>query len=297
MKIVVTGTSGRIGRAIHFNLCRDHQMVGIDRNPSSATSHLGNINDRAFLTKAFEGADAVIHTAALHAPHVDLESDKDFERINIEGARNVVRAARENGIQRLVYTSTTALFGYASRHPEQAVWVDEKTEPQPRSIYHRTKLATEHYLESEASEDFRIITLRMSRCFPEPAPVMASYRLHRGVDARDVAQGHRLALRVEGAPCQVFILSGATPFKREDCAALKTEATAVIRQRCPSLSTLFEERGWSLPESIDRVYDSSLAQDVLGWSPRYGFEDIARLLDAGISEVLPPEAVGTQIRE
>ena len=106
-----------------------------------------------------------------------------------------------------------------------------------------------------------------------------------------------MALRVEGAPCQVFILSGATPFKREDCAALKTEATAVIRQRCPSLSTLFEERGWSLPECIDRVYDSSLAQDVLGWSPRYGFEDIARLLDASISEVLPPEAVGTQIRE
>lgn len=137
----------------------------------------------------------------------------------------------------------------------------------------------------------------MSRCFPETAPVMATYRLHRGVDARDVAQGHRLALKAAGPAYQRFILSGATPFQPEDCPALKTEARAVIRQRCPSLATLFEERGWSLPESIDRVYDSSLAQNVLGWSPRHGFEDIARLLDAGISEVLPPEAVGTQIRE
>ena len=45
MKIAVTGTSGRIGRAIHFALCREHEAVGIDRAVSSVTTHLGEIDD------------------------------------------------------------------------------------------------------------------------------------------------------------------------------------------------------------------------------------------------------------
>jgi nucleoside-diphosphate-sugar epimerase len=297
MKIVVTGSSGRIGRAIHFDLCRDHQVVGIDRAPSSATTCLGDIGDFKFLADCFEGADAVIHTAALHAPQVGLVDDSEFVKTNIQATKNVVRCARENGIARLVFTSTTALYGHASQHPEEAVWVDEATTPQPRSIYHRTKLETESFLESVAAEDFRVVTLRMSRCFPEPAPVMALYRLHRGVDARDVARGHRLALTIGGTPYQAFILSGATPFRREDCPALRTDPASVISARCPELMALFRERGWRLPQSIDRVYDTALAQAVLGWSPRYGFANVVELLDAGISEVLPPEAAGTQIRE
>ncbi len=297
MKIVVTGSSGRIGRAIHFNLCTDHEVLGIDRIPSSATARQGDIGDPVFLAAAFKGADAVVHAAALHAPHVDIETNSAFERINVEGTQIVVRAARDAGVARLIYTSTTALYGHASRHPDRATWLDEGTPPQPRTIYHRTKLAAEHYLQSVANQDLRIVSLRISRCFPEPAPLMSAYRLHRGVDARDVAQGHRLALDVDGPSHQMFILSGATPFQHGDCSALKADPEAVISQRCPALLTLFRKRGWPLPESIDRVYDSSLAQAVLGWSPCYGFDDIVRLLDAGISEVLPPQAEGTRIRE
>ena len=55
MKIAVTGTSGRIGRAIHFALCREHEVVGIDRSVSSVTTHLGEIDDYKLLTKAFKG--------------------------------------------------------------------------------------------------------------------------------------------------------------------------------------------------------------------------------------------------
>lgn len=290
MKIVVTGTAGRIGRAIHFNLCTDHEIVGIDRAPSSATTHIGDINDHDFLVRAFEGADSVIHTAALHAPHVDVIDDAEFVRTNIQGTQSVVRAARNCGIERLVFTSTTALYGHASRAPKKAVWLNEVSKPVPKSIYHRTKLEAEAFLEAEASDDFRVITLRMSRCFPEPAPVMAVYRLHRGVDARDVAEGHRLALRKNGEPYQTYILSGSTPFEPSDCIALKTDPAGVLQKRCPSLCALYEQRSWQLPVSIDRVYDNTLAQTELGWTPKYGFEDVVRMLDANISEVLPPDA-------
>jgi len=297
MKIAVTGTSGRIGRAIHFALCREHEVVGIDRSVSSVTTHLGEIHDYDLLTNAFKGATAVVHTAALHAPHVGIYEVSEFYRINVEGTKKVFQAALECGVQMLVFTSTTALYGYAAQHPDTAAWIDEATIPQPKSIYHQTKLEAEQFLEASASENLRVTTLRMSRCFPEPAPIMAMYRLHRGIDARDVAEGHRLALASSEESYRMFILSGATPFKKSDCCDLKHTPETVLRQRCPSICDLFAARQWKLPDSIDRVYDSSRAQQVLGWAPSYGFEDVARLLDAHISEVLPPQAAENKISE
>ena len=297
MKIAITGSSGRVGRAIHFTLCQGHDVVGIDRTVSSATTHLGEINDYKFLTEALRGADAVVHTAALHAPHVGIHDDREFFRINVEGTKNVFRTATDCGVRSLIFTSTTALYGDASRHPDKATWIDETTVPEPKSIYHRTKLEAEIYLEAEANPNLRVTTLRMSRCFPEPAPLMAVYRLHRGVDARDVAEGHRLALCNPGETYRMFILSGATPFTRADCKALKRAPDSVLRERCPSLCRLFESRQWRIPDSIDRVYDSTLAQRELAWEPSFGFEEVARLLDARIPEVLPAQAVRTPISE
>jgi len=95
----------------------------------------------------------------------------------------------------------------------------------------------------------------------------------------------------------MFVLSGATPFTQSDCYDLKHTPKTVLRQKCPAICDLFAARQWKLPESIDRVYDSSLAQQILGWTPSYGFEDVARLLDAHISEVLPAQAAENTISE
>jgi UDP-glucose 4-epimerase len=297
MKIAITGTSGRIGRAIHFALCREHEVVGIDRAVSSVTAYLGEIDNYKLLTKAFKGAEAVVHVAALHAPHVGIYDDNEFFRINVEGTKQVFRAAIDCGVQALVFTSTTALYGYAAQHPDRATWINEKTIPQPKSIYHRTKLEAEQFLEAEASRNLKVTTLRMSRCFPEPAPIMAMHRLHRGIDARDVAEGHSLALIKPGENYRMFILSGTTPFTQRDCNGLKQTPEEVLRNKCHLICDLFASRQWKLPESIDRVYDSSLAQRVLGWTPLYGFEEVAQLLDAHIPEVLPAQAARTTISE
>ena len=297
MKIAITGTSGRIGRAIHFSLCRNNKITGIDRSVSSVTTHLGDIDDYGVLSKAFEGADAVVHTAALHAPHVGVHDDNEFYRINVKGTETVVRAAITCGARTLVFTSTTALYGFASRHPDHATWIDEHTRPDPKSIYHRTKLEAEQFLEAVASRNLKVTTLRMSRCFPEPAPIMAMYRLHRGVDARDVAQAHCLALAESEEDYRMFVVSGATPFRKVDCRSLKQSPVSVLRERCPAICETFESRGWSLPGSIDRVYDSSKAQQALGWKPEYGFEEVVNLLDRQISEVLPEQAERNRVSE
>jgi len=290
MKILLTGSSGRIGRAIFGALASgrfgEHEVIGLDQNVFSTTQILGDVADEGILRLALIGVDAVIHTAGPHAPHVDLVTDAEFERVNIEATHNLYEKAREAGVRRFIYTSTTALYGDAVQS-DACAWIDEVTLPQPRSIYHRTKLAAEIMLEAMASEALPVRVLRMSRCFPEGADRMAAYRLHRGVDARDVGTGHALALAHKGPAFDRFILSGATPFHPQDCEGLAKTPRNVLEQRAPDFVKEMDARGWPLPAQIDRIYSSAKAQEELGWKPRWDWRDVLHQADRCDLEVLP----------
>lgn len=286
MRIVLTGSSGRVGRAIFSALAGRHDVTGMDRSPFSTTHIVGDFANEAHLRSAFERADAVIHTAALHAPHVGMVPDSEFQRINVDGTRMVAEAAMAAGVERLVFTSTTALYGHAVS-AGFCTFIDEDTPPQPKSIYHRTKLEAEHLLEEMAGPHLAVRVLRMSRSFPEPADVMATYRLHRGVDVRDVADAHVLALGNAGENFQRYIISAATPFTADDCDALARDAPSVLRQRSPALADAFAQQGWALPMTIDRIYSPTRAAKGLGWTSRFSFEEVLAGLARRSLEVLP----------
>ncbi|NIJ72797.1 MULTISPECIES: NAD-dependent epimerase/dehydratase family protein [unclassified Xanthomonas] len=289
LKIVVTGSAGRVGRAIHIRLAREHRVSGFDRTPCSTADWVGDLDDAALLARALQGADAVIHTAALHAPHVAHVPAARFRQVNVDGTRRVLDAAAAAGVRRIVFTSTTALYGSAATPDGSAGWVDETLTPQPQTIYHHTKLEAEAVLREAADQGGPSVRiLRMSRCFPEPANVMAAFRLHRGIDARDVAEAHAAALRHAGPAAETFVISGATPFLREDCADLHSAAATVLQRRAPALVAAFAQRGWALPERIDRVYSARHAMQALDWRPRYGFEEVLAQYDQHVPEVLPP---------
>lgn len=287
--MLVTGSSGRVGRAIFSALAAHHEVVGVDRTPFSTTQIVGDFTDRAVLERALAGVDAVIHVAALHAPHVGIVPDDEFDRVNVAGTRILAEAARSRGIGRFVFTSTTALYGNAIA-AGGCTWVDEQTPPKPKSIYHRTKLAAEAYLSEVADEGFAVRVLRMSRCFPETANRMAVYRLHRGIDVRDVADAHVLALTGGRSKFEIFVISGSTPFVESDCFALSTDPQAVLEMRAPALRDAFRARGWKLPNSIDRVYSARKAEEDLGWKSRYDYAEVLAQLDRRSLEVLPVDA-------
>jgi len=289
VRIVLTGSSGRVGRAIFSALAGTHEVIGIDRSPFSTTHFVGDFADMGLLSSAMARADAVIHAAALHAPHVGIVPDAEFRRINVEGTRMLAAAAVEAGVQRLVFTSTTALYGDAVS-AETCTFINEETPPRPKSIYHRTKLEAEQALEEIAGPHLAVRVLRMSRSFPEPADVMAAYRLHRGVDIRDVADAHLLALTNAGDDFQRHILSGGTPFAACDCNDLARDAASILRQRMPALADAFAQRGWALPATIDRIYSPLQAKRSLGWTSRYGFEEVLAQLTRRSPEVLPAGA-------
>lgn len=289
MKILITGAAGRIGRAIYIGLCADHEVVGFDNAPSSTSDIVASIEDIEQLQTALRGVDVVIHAAALHAPHVGHRSEDAFESINVRATEALALLAIDAGVGNFVFTSTTALYGAASTPHGRAGWIDEVTAPQPQTIYHRTKLKAERLLENIALKTTLPITaLRMSRCFPEPAPMMAVYRLHRGVDVRDAADAHAVAALSPKPGFRRFIVSGSTPFLLEDAEELLLDAASVIERRCPDLATQFHHRNWKLPCSIDRVYCSRYATQQPGWRPKFGFDEVLAQFDRRSSEVLPP---------
>jgi len=214
--------------------------------------------------------DAIVHVAALHAPHVGQLSESDFRKTNVDATSRLLDFAAGSGARHFVLTSTTSLYGHAFQQDCKAVWVDEQLQPAPRDIYDETKLQAEGIVAS-AGNALSVTSLRMSRCFPEPPDVMAWYRLHRGVDRRDVAEAHALALGRSGPPA-TYVISASTPFQSEDCGDLYLDAPSVIERRCPGLIEQLAAKGWQPPLSIDRIYDASLAARELGYLPRFGVE-------------------------
>lgn len=277
MKVVVTGASGRIGGAIAARLALRHQVVGIDRRPGPLTSAVVDVRETAEVAPLLAGSDAIVHTASLHVPDLAASSPADFRAVNVEATRRLLSAAGEAGIARFVYTSTTSLYGDAMLPAAgEAVWVTEALEPRPRDIYDETKLAAEESCRAAAANGLACVSLRMSRCFAEEPRLVAIYRLHRGVDAEDVAQAHELALAPGHAGYEVYNVSAPTPFTRADCPRLFADAASVIRERHPWVEAEFQRRCWALPRSIDRVYVVDKAIAGLGYRPVHDFATLFR---------------------
>jgi nucleoside-diphosphate-sugar epimerase len=277
VKVVVTGSSGRIGSAIAARLKLRHQVTGIDLKPGPLTDRVADILDTAAVAQLLPGTDAVVHTAALHVPDLAARSREDFHGVNVDATQRLLQAAGSAGVGRFIYTSTTSLYGDAMLPSGgAAAWVDESLGPQPRDVYDETKLAAEEACRQAARDGLPCTSLRMSRCFPEDARLVAIYRLYRGVDAEDVAQAHELALGREGAGFAVYNVSAPTPFRREDCARLFEDAAAVLLERHPWAEGEFRRRAWQLPRSIDRVYVVDKAVAELGYRPQHDFAALFR---------------------
>ena len=272
MRIIVTGAAGLIGSAIVGRLRGEHDVVGVDLCAAPTVAVQADCADVADWAPSLGVVDAIVHVAALHAPHVSRHSEDEFRRTNVEATARLLDHALAIGARQFVLTSTTSLYGHALEPTDGAIWVDEALDPRPRDIYDLTKLEAERLVAAASDASLTTTILRISRCFPEPAAVMAAYRLHRGIDRRDVAEAHALSLRGEARACRTFIITAPTPFEREDCAQLLADAPGVIERRCPGLAERLARRGWPPPRSIDRVYDGAAAVVGLGFRPRFGID-------------------------
>jgi UDP-glucose 4-epimerase len=296
MRILLTGSSGWLGQTLAPRLERDgHFVVGLDPAPSPTTRVVGSIADRACVAKAMRDfeVEAVIHSGALHKPHVETCARADFVAVNVQGTLNLLEEAVAPGskVTRFVMTSTTSLMISkeirAGREggARQAIWIDEDMAPLlPRNIYGVSKLSAEHLCRL-FHELYRLptVVLRTARFFPEEDDMAHAIAqsaentkvnelLFRRADVEDMAEAHVAALaKAPELGLDTFIISAQTPFSRDDCAELIADAPAVVARLFPRYPEIYARLGWTMFDSIDRVYDAGKAARRLGFVARTGF--------------------------
>jgi nucleoside-diphosphate-sugar epimerase len=298
VRILVTGSAGHLGEALVRTLTEQgHDVVGLDVLPSPSTDVVASVTDRAAVRSAMAGAEAVLHPATLHKPHVGSHSRQEFVDTNVTGTLVLLEEAVAAGVGAFVHTSTTSAFGRALTPGDgaPAAWITEDVVPRPRNIYGATKVAAEDLCELVArDEGLPCVVLRTSRFFPEPddsEQVRSGYAdlnakvnelLYRRIDLADVVSAHLAAL--ERAPQLGFgryVVSATTPFSRDDLDELHRDAPAVVARLVPEYAEVYERLGWRMFPRIDRVYVNARARAELGWNPRYDFGHALAALRAG----------------
>jgi nucleoside-diphosphate-sugar epimerase len=120
MKVLITGATGFVGARLATSLAADgHTVRGLVRDADRARALTaagvelvtGDMTDRASLERAVQGVEQVFHTAALVG---DWPDPAEIKRVNVDGTRDLVQAARDAGVRRVVHLSSLAVYG--NRH-------------------------------------------------------------------------------------------------------------------------------------------------------------------------------------
>jgi len=159
VRVLVTGASGFLGRAVAAAV-RDagHEVRTFQRRPSGVdgvTDVLGTMTDPAAVRSAVDGVEAVVHLAA----KVSLAGDPaDFERVNVDGTRDLLAAARAGGVARFVFVSSPSVA-----HTGASIAGDDATPASPetaRGDYARTKAAAERLALAADAPGFAVVAVR-----------------------------------------------------------------------------------------------------------------------------------------
>jgi len=149
MKVLVIGGSGFIGSRLLESLVeRGHDVTNFDRAAkvgSTVPFVEGDVRSVAELAVAAAGHDAIVNLAAEHRD--DVQPLSRYTEVNVDGATAVIDAAVANGINRIVFTSSVAIYGLDKVNPA------EDWEPEPFNEYGRTKLLAEGIFSEWAAAD------------------------------------------------------------------------------------------------------------------------------------------------
>src|SRR3954468_25046033 len=149
MRCLVTGGAGFIGsNVVDALVARGDEVRVIDdlstgrRGDVHRDAELieGNISDEHAVRKAVDGCDVVLHQAAHRAVLRSVEDPLATDTANVHGTLTVLHAAQQAGVRRVVYASSSSVYGGAAQRP-----TPESAPLTPRSPYAVTKLTGEHY--------------------------------------------------------------------------------------------------------------------------------------------------------
>lgn len=164
MRVFITGASGFIGHALMqecFQRQWDVRVLQHNRRPAAETTSeqkddvvAGDITNPGSLEGLFEGVDILFHCAAALGASVLTESD--FFRINAEGTKNVLQAAKDAGVPKIVHFSSAGVLGLVKKGEV----ANEDYPSNPQNSYDRSKLEGENIARRFAEEGMDIVIVR-----------------------------------------------------------------------------------------------------------------------------------------
>jgi nucleoside-diphosphate-sugar epimerase len=279
-KVVCTGGSGRLGRYVTEDLAARCALTVLDlKAPHRAdVRHVeASITDFAALRRAFAGQDAIVHLAAIPNPR-SAPADVTFHT-NVQGTWNVLQAAEEAGVRRVVVASSDAALGLHYNPPgygPQYLPIDEDHPLRPVEFYSLSKEVTEAICRSYANRGkLEVLAIRPTHIvFPPEYPELRArgadvqnYHIWTYVAPEDVAQGFRRALEVANAPYQAFYISAAD--------GLNTRPTLeMLRERYGTLPPVRKPEYFGA-NPVASLLDITRAREVLGYESTIDWRTMA----------------------
>ena len=303
-KYLITGGCGFIGSHLAEALVAEGHAVRVFDN--LATGHLenlqgfagrvevvrGDIREPDALQAALDGIEYVFHEAALVSVAISVQEPAENEAINIRGTLNVLQAARAAGVKRLVFASSSAIYGNNPELPKR-----EEMVPEPESPYALGKLTGEHYLHLFSSlYGLQTVVLRYFNVFGPRQDARSMYSGVISKFAADLRAGRTPTIYGDGGQTRDFVF--VKDVVQANLLAMRSDKTGggeafnvatntkyTLLELLATLQRLTGRSGQPHFEparsgDIRHSYaDIAKAQRVLGYQPKFS-------LEAGLRELL-----------
>jgi UDP-glucose 4-epimerase len=311
--VLVTGGGGFIGsNLVRALLERGDTVKVLDNFSTGNRANLagldvevieGELRSYERVHNAVRDVEVVYHLGALGSVPRSVQDPLTSSAVNIEGTLNVLLAARDSGVRRVVYSSSTSVYGTSAPLP-----TPETAPPDPISPYAVAKLAAERYCIafSRVYDSFESVVLRYFNVFGPRQSPFSQYAavVPRFISA--IAAGQPITVHGDGRQSRDFTYVGNcvdATLAAADAADASGRVFNVAGGQPASVIDLAELIGTILGKPVERNHtpsrsgdirdswaDLTAAREVLGYEPRVGLEDGLRLTVEALLETQPLEA-------